>query len=208
MTMHDSLTDFIRQLKQRGLVEQAQAFCTSWQNGYIAQDANGEVDIYNGPVAMGYQEWIIQTPHAHLTNHRLANLKPSGFWRNFVLPVRELLQPQAALSGAPLAFYKALNEAGIIEKVYLLLNSWQKNSWLALDADGLVCLFNNQPVKRAGKWGMSGANRLDGAIGLGRILPHGLHWEKYLVKLSLIGQPQQLTITLDMHNVNRMDCWI
>lgn len=186
----------------------AHAFCASWQDGYLAQDANGEVHIYNGPVAMGYQEWIIQIPHAHLQNHRLANLKPSGFWRNFVLPVRELLQPQAELCGAPLAFYKALNEAGIIEKVKVLLNSWQLNSWLALDADGLVCLFNNRPAKRADKWVMSGVDRLDGVIGLDRILPHGLDWRKCLVQLSSIEQPQQLTITLDLHDVNRMDCWI
>lgn len=207
--MHDNaLHGFINKIHQHGLLKKAETFCASWESGYVAQDASGDVYIYNADISVTTDNWFFTERNAGNKFHRFYHLDAATQWHERRLPVRAILQPQPGLNAEQRAFLQALNQAG--ENVYIrrFLDAWQSNSWLALDPDGRLYIFNNRPERTPKEW-INGAHDIINCWArLDTISDHHLDWTRCLVQLSMLRPPPVPLAPVEINCDSRMDCWI
>lgn len=205
--MESALDKFIRLLQQRRLIEKADDFCASWLDAYIAQEADGRVFIYNGPIVSERGAWMHATPLCARNDRRfLGVLDPARAWQALSLPAAAFQLPQHALTHEQFVFFEKLLQSGIAETMQAFLNSWKCNCWIARDMSGSIFLYNHMPRIGPLSW-----HKDDPEIGLfhplGTILTHDLDWQKCLVSLAEARRSIRLAATLE-GDIPTMDCWI
>jgi hypothetical protein len=207
--MHDyALHGFIKELHQRDLVKKAETFCDSWDSGYVAQDSNGDVYIYNTDISVTINNWFFAGRNPGDRFHRLSHLDAATQWQDRCLPVRAILQPQPGLNAEQQTFLQALDQAGERLQIRRFLNAWQSNSWLALDPGGRLYIFNNQPERTAKEWINGAHDIINSWARLDSISGHHLDWTRCLVHLSMLRQPPVPPAPVEINSDSRMDCWI
>lgn len=207
--MHDNvLRSFINKIHQHGLVKKAETFCASWESGYVAQDSNGDVYIYNTDISVTMNNWFFAERNPGDRFHRFSHLDAAPHWQERCLPIRAILQPQPGLNAEQRTFLQALNQAGESLHIRHFLNAWQSNSWLALDPDGRLYIFNNQPERTSKEWINGAPDIINTWARLDSISGHRLDWTRCLVQLSMLRQPPVPLAPVEINCDNRMDCWI
>jgi hypothetical protein len=206
--MNSDLDKFVRLLQQRRLVEKADDFCASWLDAYIAQDADGRVFIYNGPVVPDSENWIRTTlPCARDARLFLGRLDTARNWRARSFPAAAFQLRQQDWSRRQVNFFEKLDDSGINDKIRAFLNSWKCNCWVARDMNGSIFLYNNRPNIAPFTW-----HQADPEIGLffhlDTLLVHELDWQKCLVSFNELRRPIRLASAVDLDISTRMDCWI
>lgn len=207
-TMQDCITDpFVQELQRRGLLERAQVICCSWQNGFVAQDADGEVYAYNTRIEARNMGWFCAASTPISKAYPLGKLVESKSWRELILPMWAIGRPQSGLSEARQSFYQGLRNEGIIGKVTAFVSHWQKDGWLAMDANGDVFLFNCRPNQTRDLWVHNGCKTCVG-YKLDSFSDLQLNWETCLVKLDACPLTTKPAGAIDLNISTRMDCWI
>lgn len=140
---NSSTNSFAQELQRRGLIDKAQTLCASWQDGFVAQDENGAVFAYNADIAPQRQGWQPASKGISPALHCLAKLTATELWRDHILPMRAIWQWQPALSIEQQLFYKTLLNEGVIGKTKVFLTTWEKDRWIAMDANGAIYLYNS-----------------------------------------------------------------
>lgn len=206
--MLDKITDsFVQELQRCDFIEKASTFCGSWKNGTIAQNANGSVFIFNHAIVSDHEKWQINATATGITAFRLmAELPVSDRWREHVLPMRILRGSESALTVEQQFFYNVLFNKGAIDKVKGFLIGWGLNAWLAMDASGVVYLYNSKPQKDRTSW-FREDSCTSGSVWLGRLENHPFHWEHCLVKLSAVEHLSR-PAPIILPDENRKDCWL
>lgn len=200
--------EFARILQEHRLVAKAEAFCASWQEGYIAQDEDGRVYVFNSPVERYAHVWD------HSSLFRLGNARrlvaskgPAAEWVERCLPVTALQLPRPTLSPAQDRFLDMLLKSGIAGKIQAFLNSWQKTAWIGMDRDGTVCLYNTLPRKTKWAW-ICNDPKIGTLHPLASLRMQKMAWAECLVRLADVRQPARPPVTIDLPITQRADCWI
>jgi hypothetical protein len=206
--MQDSMMDaFVQELKRRGLLERSMAICSSWQHGFVAQDADGEVYAYNTKITARNQGWFCAESTPISKVYRLGQLAECSNWREHVLPMSAIRGLPGGLNVVRQSFYRTLLSEGILGKATAFIIRWQKNAWLAMDANGNVFLFNCRPDQTRCLW-MHDKSETCVNYKLDTFSGQPLDWEKCLVKLDTSGLTTQPQTAIDLDIPTRMDCWI
>lgn len=183
-------------------------FCASWQDGYIAQDEDGRVYIYNGPVERYAHVWDHSVLFGGNNARRLlAHMDGADDWAECCLSVAALALPRPALSTEQARFLDMLLESGIADKIHAFLDAWQKTAWIGMDRDGVVCLYNTLPRKTKHAW-ISNDPEIGTLRPLASLRIQRTDWTECLVRLSDVRQPARAPVTVDLPSTQRADCWI
>lgn len=206
--MHDnSQQNFIGLLKRRGLVEKAAAIRDSWPNGYIAQNHYGEVYLYNGEVKPDISGWQRPTPTSKVIFHQIGMLKHIGDWKDLIIPTRALWQPLSSLEPVQQRFLNRLHENGIAAKVQSFLDSWKQESWIVMDANGTVDLYNLPPIKGSRFWSAA-SSEVSSWYRLDTIKDPQFDWAECAVTLTDSLQPVAVSSRINFDLIDRVDCWL
>lgn len=211
---NSSTNSFGQELEQRGLIEKAHTLSASWQDGFVAQDADGAVFAYNTEIAPHRHGWQPANKGGSSALHCLAKLAATEHWQDHILPMRAIWQWQPGLSIAQQLFYRTLLNKGVVGKTKIFLTTWEKDLWIAMDANGAVYLYNSQPHKGHGMWlADRESSDLNDFIYLDKKGVPRVAWDDCCVRFSALGAPCQPVATgpiaLPKLNIlNRMDCWI
>lgn len=209
-----TITSFAQELQRRGLIDKARTLRASWQDGFVAQDADGAVFAYNAEIAPQRHGWQPSNKRKGMALHCLAKLTATDHWRDHILPMRAIWQWQPGLSIEQQLFYKTLLNEGVIGKTKIFLTTWEKDLWIAMDANGAIYLYNSQPQKGSCMWlADRESSDLNDFLYLDKKGSLRLPWDDCCARLSALEAPSQPVATgpiiLPKLNVlDRMDCWI
>jgi hypothetical protein len=205
---------FEQELQQRGLIEKAHSVCASWQDGFVAQDADGAVFAYNTAIAPMRQGWQPTPKGTGQAMHCLAKLTATELWQDHVLPMRAVWQWQPGLNAEQQLFYRTLLNNGVVGKTKIFLTTWEKDIWIAMDANGAIYLYNCQPNKGTCMWlSDRESSDLNDSMYLEKNGDLRAAWDESCIKLSVLETPCPPVATgpiiLPKLNIrDRMDCWI
>lgn len=87
------------------------------------------------------------------------------------------------------------------------ISSWRNNFWIAMDEDGMICLYNTEPGKSLHAWVIP-APEIDSCYPLELLEIEALDWENCLVSLNGFRQSIQSVSVENLNIPNRMDCWL
>lgn len=199
---------FAQELQRRGIIQKAEAFCTSWQTGFIAQDANGVVRISNVGIEPISNSWrSIRWPDEKGAFFRLAELPTTNHWRKLILPVQAVWQAQPELCAEQQSFFNALFATGMIDKAQQFLTAWESDAWLALDKNEFIYIYNCEPRLGETVWRRDGAETSHFFMLDVMDCPQ-LDWVNCRAKLSAFRVEPCPKPAIPLAVPNRMDCWI